>query len=436
MRDRPPLVLVPQYFGCTVFDRRNSHYLPFDQELTGVLLRLCEAPFNSIVGEEPNPQRREALERFFDHFYSLGFFTTALKFAGEVVNVTPPPDHLLGPLAVHLEIVAACNLACTHCFAGQLPRREQPLTMMELDTLFATLARMGSYRLGLTGGEPLLRYDLFEIVDRATEHGLCPCLTTNGLLITEQNAREFGRRNLVWLNVSLEGATAETNDRVRGTGTFDRVVANLRTLRRHTRFTLAFTVMSTNVNDVEACAELAAHVGAESAVFRPLYPVGVARHHPDLMPTFAEYTSAVDRLASMACDGEPELRSLDPFGPHTRTETQSVVHENYGCGAGNLVCSISVSGDVNPCSFLGPEFAASNLRRHPFDEIWHNSHRFREIRALPGNEQGTSTFDGGCRARSLVLAGSVNAPDPWIAGMSHNARHHPLAVLEISARRP
>jgi MoaA/NifB/PqqE/SkfB family radical SAM enzyme len=81
----------------------------------------------------------------------------------------------------------------------------------------------------------------------------------------------------VWLNVSLDGATAKTNDRVRGAGTFDRVVENLRLLGQHARFTLAFTVMSTNVHEIEACAELAARVGALTAVFRPLYPVGIAR---------------------------------------------------------------------------------------------------------------------------------------------------------------
>jgi radical SAM protein with 4Fe4S-binding SPASM domain len=304
--------------------------------------------------------------------------------------------------------------------------------MEELDSLFGTLATMGSFRLGLTGGEPLLRHDLFEIVDRAAKHGLCPCLTTNGLLITEEVAREFGRCDLVWLNVSLDGATAETNDRVRGAGTFERVVSNLRTLRKHAGFTLAFTVMSSNAHEVEACAQLAEQVGATTAVFRPLYPVGTARHHMELMPTFAEYSGALDRLADLAHDGQPDLRGIDPFGPHSRKERESVMHENYGCGAGNLVCSISVSGDVNPCSFLGPGFAAANLRRQPFDEIWNSSQKFREIRGLPGDGQGTSNFGGGCRARSLVLAGDVNAPDPWIAGSPIGSRH-PLQILELRA---
>jgi MoaA/NifB/PqqE/SkfB family radical SAM enzyme len=433
MSGRPPLVLVPQYFGSTVFDRRTSRYLPFDHDLTGILLRLCGISFDAVLDETPDPMRRQGLERFFTHFYSLGFFTPELMFAGEVLRATPPTDHLLGPLAVHLEVVAACNLTCTHCFAGELPRRERPLSLAELETLFTTLAGIGSFRLGLTGGEPLLRRDLFEIVDLAIDKGLCPCLTTNGLLITTEIAREFGRRNLVWLNVSLDGATESTNDRIRGAGTFKRVLQNLQVLSEHARFSLAFTLMSTNVREVEDCAKLAEKVGAHSAVFRPLYPVGVAREHPELLPTFAEYSGALDRLADFAREGNPDMAGIDSFGPYSRREAQSVIHKNYGCGAGNLVCSISVSGDVNPCSFLGSGFVAANLRARPFEEIWHNSQRFREIRGLPGDGSGTSTFGGGCRARSLVLAGSVNAPDPWISDQSLGG-HHPLTILELRPR--
>src|SRR5262249_10484167 len=161
-------------------------------------------------------------------------------------------------------IVAACNLTCTHCFAGALPRNQHPLSVAELDNLFADLARLGSFRLGMTGGEPLLRKDLFDILDAATGHGLHPCLTTNALLITEDIARQLGRREFVWLNVSLEGPSAETNDVVRGPGTFDAVLEGLAILGRHARFTLAFTIMRTNAHLVRQCAELAYRVGAHT----------------------------------------------------------------------------------------------------------------------------------------------------------------------------
>jgi mycofactocin biosynthetic radical S-adenosylmethionine protein MftC len=409
-RPHPGPVLVRQNFGCTVFDRTTSRYYPFDHEATGILLRLQGEPIDILLAEAGSDG--EALWEFFVRFHALGFFTIDGRFAGEVLDNEIPDDHLAGPLAVHLEVVAACNLHCCHCFAGVLPRKEDPLTHDELDRLFASMARMGSFRLGLTGGEPTMRRDLFEVIDLATSHGLHPCLTTNGLFLTEAMAREFGRRDLVWLNVSLDGATAATNDAIRGSGTFDRVLERLEVLGRHARFTLAFTIMRSNLDEIRACAELAERVGASTAVFRPLYPVGVARDHPELMPDFEGYRDAIDQLVEYGRAGEADLRNIDPFGPAAREASQSIIHNDHGCGAGNLVCSISLSGDVNPCSFLGPSHAAANLRDAPFEEIWHRSQGFRAIRSLRGGTP--DTFSGGCRARALVLNGSINAPDPWI----------------------
>ena len=223
----------------------------------------------------------------------------------------------------------------SHLYAllrGALPRREHPLTIEELDELFRILAGMGAFRLGLTGGEPLLRRDIFDVIDLAIDHGLHPCVTTNGLLMTKQIAREFGKRELVWLNVSLEGATAETNDPVRGGGTFARVMERLPLLAEHSRFTLAFTIMRTNLGEIEQCAELAHHVGALTAVFRPLYPVGTARQNLDLMPTFREYNAALNKLAGIRDHAQFEVCTLDPFSPQARADAQAVTHGNYGCG--------------------------------------------------------------------------------------------------------
>jgi mycofactocin biosynthetic radical S-adenosylmethionine protein MftC len=130
------------------------------------------------------------------------------------------------------------------------------------------------------------------------------------------------------------------------------------------------------------------------------------------------------------------VRAIDAFSPRLRKDTRAVVHDNWGCGAGNTVCSISVGGDVNPCSFLGPEFIADNVRHASFERIWHESERFRAIRGLPGDGTGTATFGGGCRARSLVMAGDVNAPDPWLVEHEQAPlqRRNPLTVLRTQRR--
>jgi radical SAM protein with 4Fe4S-binding SPASM domain len=425
---RKPLVLVPQHFGCLVFDRRTSRYLPFDGEATDLLLALHRRPAGQVLAGLPDNGERGAARRFIDCFYERGFFRTDGRLAADVLDVDVPPDHLVGPLATHVEVIAACNLTCSHCFAGELPRNHHPLTLPELDRLFADLAGLGSFRLGLTGGEPLMRKDLFDVLDAATGRGLHPCLTTNGLLVTEDIAREFGRRDLVWLNVSLEGPTAATNDAVRGAGTFDAVMASLRHLRRHARFTLAFTIMRTNAHLVRACAELAYEVGAHTAVFRPLYPVGTALHHLDLMPTFSQYTAALRELAEMDAPGA-DLCGLDPFSPESREPVRPDVHTSQTCGAGNHVCSVSVQGDVNPCSFLGPAFNAGNVRETPFPTIWRRGEQFRRMRRQTGE------FRGGCRARAQTFAGSADAADPWFEEFEGGSAPHPGANVEVVGRR-
>lgn len=438
-----PLVLVPQYFGSTVFDRSKSRYYPFDAETTDVLRRTQNEPIEATLAEIEDPSKREQLLNFFFHFYDMGFFTGDHYFRGKCLDVKPANNHLTGPLAVHLEVIAACNLTCTHCFAGELPRRGERLSLKEIERIFEDMAKMGSYRLGLTGGEPLLRKDIFDIIDMATDYGLHPCLTTNALLITEDIAREFGKRDLVWLNVSLEGANAMTNDPVRGQGTFNQVMEKLNILKNHARFTMAFTIMSTNADEVVACAELAHQVGASTAVFRPLYPVGTAgKFLSDLMPTFEQYNTALNLLAELEIESdEADMNTIDPFSPHSRQDTQAVTYDNHGCGAGNLVCSISVSGDVNPCGFLGSGFVADNVRQRPLSEIWHKSAKFNEIRAYAGGTD--ETFSGGCRARSLVFNGSANAPDPWLdeqqtlvnaPRQSNVTFYDPLDIVRVSTR--
>jgi [mycofactocin precursor peptide]-tyrosine decarboxylase / 3-amino-5-[(4-hydroxyphenyl)methyl]-4,4-dimethylpyrrolidin-2-one synthase len=383
-----PLVIIPQYFGSLVFDRRTSRYAPFDHAAT-VLLERC---LLESAWDRPEVDFIECFER-------AGYFHADGRLAGVKLDAEPPRDHLLGPLATHVEVIAACNLTCTHCFAGELPRKTT-LTTRELDRVFGELAALGSFRLGLTGGEPLLRKDLLDVIDAALAHGLHPCLTTNGLLLDEHVARELGKRELVWLNVSLEGAQAATNDRIRGDGVFDAVVGKLRALGRYMRFTLAFTITSASAGEIEACAQLARELGAHTAVFRPLYPVGMAKL--EMMPSFAEYTGALAKLTG-------DTNVIDPLGfsPRARIETQAITYRGPGCGAANLVASISASGDVNPCSFLGAGFDSGNVRDRPFAEIWNAGQAFLALRESSGE------FRGGCRARALAAHGSAFARDPW-----------------------
>src|SRR5262249_1341972 len=114
MTPRQPLVLIPQYFGCLIFERHTSRYLPFDLEAAKLLLALSRCPLDAVLTAIPDDDERAAVTRFIDCFYQRGFFDLDGRLAADVLDVAVPPDHLAGPLAVHLEIIAACNLTCSH----------------------------------------------------------------------------------------------------------------------------------------------------------------------------------------------------------------------------------------------------------------------------------------------------------------------------------
>lgn len=416
-----PLVFVPQHFGALLYDRRCGRYYPYDADAAAVLSALCAADVDTVAAAHPAP---EQVEDFCDSLAAMDFLTPDGRLAAVAVDAEPPADHLLGPLAVHLEVVGTCNLSCAHCFAAPLPRAPDRLTLAEMDDLFGQMAALGSQRLSLTGGEPFVRRDFIDIIDAATSHGLSPSITTNGLLLTEALARALGARPLLWLNVSLDGATAAVSDAVRGAGTFERVCEKVRMLRRHARFSMAFTLTAANIHQAADCARLARELGAESAVFRPLYPAGAALRRLDLMPSFEGYLSALRAVEGLAID-------IDGFGPAQRAARQARVYGNGGCGAGNLICSISAEGQVSPCSYLGPAMEAASIRARSLSDIWSASQTFQAIRALPSGSPGC--FSGGCRARSQALHGDLNAPDPWQEAADQMQARSPTLTTGVSA---
>ncbi len=214
------------------------------------------------------------------------------------------------------------------------------------------------------------------------------------------------------------------------------MLEKLKLLRKHAKFTLAFTLTSMNVSEAEQCAVLARTVGASAAVFRPLYPVGVAANYPELMPKYAEYVQALEQIGSLEI-GE-DLHAIDSFSPQVREDSRAKVVTNNGCGAANLIASVSVQGDVNPCSFLGSGFDAGNLRKHSFREIWNASEGFTKMRNWSKQSNcsalGDDEFSGGCRARAQFYSGDANGADPWhrewLAG---RVKLHPLSNWEMQS---
>ena len=411
-------VLIPQHFGSLLYVRSKHEYVPYDH-LTTAILKFCTTSSLRQLPERLLQNVTAAqLKAFGKVGQKMGFLDRKQRFVGKTIDRVPPKDFLMGPLTIHLSITRECDLACRHCFAAleMADAHEQPLNFAELDTLFADAASLGCMRVALTGGEPLNRPDIFKIMDMVSDHGLDVCITSNGTRIDQKITEELNRRPFGWINISLEGATAATNDAIRGKGSFELVVGKLKKHFRHRlTFGLSITLNKLNMHEVELFPQLARKVGAEVVLLRNMYPIGRGASNQSLALTFAEYRKAVEEISKLHKKTFMVPTSCEPVDSDIEAAT---IYDNFGCAAGNSVATVYPDGKVSPCSLIGDGIELGCLREKSFADIWQNGRGFTKIRALSTPDACLSCHDyqtcsGGCRARAWAVHGDISSADPW-----------------------
>lgn len=400
----PRFVLRREYFGALVYDRETCQYVPYDEEAARFLLSRAAVP--DFAGEG---------ESFAASLAAEGLLDARGALAARVVADRSAPDRLSAPLTVYLGATQGCNLACGHCSSGSGPGPLGALDAALMRKLFRELHELGCMQVHVSGGEPLLHPDLLPALDPAFALGLNVLLTTNGTLVTDALAEELARRPFRCLSVSLDGPDAASNDSVRGAGAFDEALRGLKRLARLRPVGVTATLTPALAGRLAELAKLCEEAGAASLSLRPALPSGRALERTEHLPArseFLEATRELDRLqetARIPLFHPPEV-------PHQ--QTSAFVLERFGCVAGNLVCSVTPAGQVNPCALLGPQFDAGSIRHQTLHELWANGRPFTRLRLLEGNEDCWTCrhYDhcgGGCRARALHATGDLEAKDPW-----------------------
>ncbi|MCO5171908.1 MAG: radical SAM protein [Planctomycetes bacterium] len=395
-------VLRREHFGALVYDRETCQYVPYDADAAALLLR---APLEA----------RDEAERAFLGALEAEGLVDGGRLAARVVEDRSAPGRLSAPLTVYLGATQGCNLACTHCSSDSGPGPLGALDAALMRRLFRELVDLGCMQVHVSGGEPLLHPALLEALDDAFALGLNVLLTTNGTLVDDALADALAARPFRCLSVSLDGPDTASHDLVRGPGAFGRALAGLTRLaaRRPVGVTATYTpALRGRLGDLVRRCEAA---GAASLTLRPALPAGRALGRPDLLPSQADFQAATREL-----DRLQEAASIPLFHPPDvpHEATSALLLERFGCVAGNLVCSVTPTGEVNPCALLGPTFDAGSLRDHTLHDLWAGGAPFRRLRALDGNQQCSSCrhYDhcgGGCRARALAATGDLEAPDAW-----------------------
>ncbi len=313
---------------------------------------------------------------------------------------------LAAPICLTWELTYACNLACVHCLSSSGRRDPRELSAAECRAVIDELARMQVFYVNIGGGEPTVRPDFMEILDYAVGHGVGVKFSTNGVKITPGVARRLAAADYVDVQISLDGATAEVNDAVRGTGSHATAMRAIRNLAAagFTGFKISVVVTRHNAGQLDAFKGLADRYGAQLRLTR-LRPSGRG--------------AAVWRDLHLTARQQQELyRWLLARGEQVLTGDSFFHLAGYGdplpglgmCGAGRVVCLIDPLPDRpggrrvcvpvhDPPGFPGRKRARRG-RIHPGVAGFAAVHRaawpagggrvplVRDVRRLPGRVHG------------------------------------------------
>ncbi|WIX77147.1 mycofactocin radical SAM maturase [Amycolatopsis carbonis] len=320
------------------------------------------------------------------------------------------------PICLTWELTYACNLSCVHCLSSSGRRDPRELTTAECKALIDEFERMQVFYVNIGGGEPTVRPDFWELVDYATEHHVGVKFSTNGIKITDEVAAKLAASDYVDVQISLDGATEEVNDAVRGPGSYRTAVRAMERLRDagFADFKVSVVVTRQNAGQLDAFKAIADRYGAQLRLTR-LRPSGRgADVWDELHPTAAQQRELYDWLVA---NGDNVLTGDSFF--HLAGYGDGGLPGLNLCGAGRVVCLVDPVGDVYACPFaIHDTFLAGNIRSDGgFAPVWRDSELFTELRSpqTGGACTSCSAYDscrGGCMAAKFFTGLPLDGPDP------------------------
>ncbi|HLA82707.1 MAG TPA: radical SAM protein, partial [Thermoleophilia bacterium] len=217
---------------------------------------------------------------------------------------------LRAPVNVTWEVTEACNLRCSHCLSAGLQSGRGELDLEQCRALIDELARMEVFQVNFGGGEPFLRTDFLDILAHCHSRGITTCVSTNGTVLTDGLIDELLGMPPVYLQVSLDGGCAETNDAIRGRGTFARILGGIELLaaRGYANLSLNMVVTRLNVSEIPDFDRLARHYGAKTRLSR-FRPSGAGCER------WEDYRLAQNQLLALSAflGDHPEILTGDSF---------------------------------------------------------------------------------------------------------------------------
>lgn len=322
--------------------------------------------------------------------------------------------YLKAPNSIVWDVTSRCNLKCKHCYVeAESQKTEEPSTE-EAKAIIDQLKKAKVFTLSFSGGEPLLRDDLFELLEYATK-SIVVDVASNGLLIDEDIANRLKSTGIAYMQLSFDGLE-DAHDYLRGRkGAFNKLMETIKILKKvGLRFGVTSVIYRKNVHEIKEMIELAEKLGAFTIRFYRLIYTGRGKELTSLDLTSSEYKKALQDVYSHK--GKISAVADEAFGflLHGRENP----HQWVGCQAGRTIAGIKANGQVVPCPmFSDPVFYCGKVPDEDFTDIWVNSPVLSQFRTLDNIHGKCHTCKylyqcgGGCRAAVYAKTGDLYASD-------------------------
>lgn len=323
------------------------------------------------------------------------------------------------------ELTRNCNLACSHCRASsKYGIHPDELTTRECFKLIDEIVSFSRPIIILTGGEPLLRKDIFEIAEYGKNKGLTMVMAPNGTLLNEENVKRILSCGIKRISVSLDGPDAASHDNLRQVpGAFRLACEGINKARQAgLEFQINSTITKRNIQLLPEIVNLVKDLGAKAHHIFLLVPTGRGKEMINEELSAAEYEKTLRLLAQEKKNSSLEIKIT--CAPHFN---RIMIQEHFaaasvligrGCMAGVSFCFISHLGVAQPCGYL--EIDCGNARKDGFRELWLESKVFNDLRdwSKYAGKCGRCEFKavcGGCRARAYAVSKNYLGEEPYCA---------------------
>lgn len=402
-------------------------------------LKLCDGEhslsdiINNILGKYTGPRHKIIADII--NFIKIGLDNGFISFDKNLKNFHQPlvdesslsseylDEYLYSPITVYFEVTYACNLRCIHCYASAGKPLENELSFNEISKLIDELVAMKVFYVALGGGEPLLREDIVKIVNSMVSKGIHVSLATNGTLFDWDIAEELWDRGLRDVQFSLDGATADVHDKIRGVkGSFEKVIRAIKIAKTiGYNVTIKPVVQRRNWQHIPKIMELVAELGVDGYNVSRTIPYGRARENfKDIFLPYENYSNivkAMEQLYSSKISGSLRI-NYEPIIDIGRERSIAPKDVKVGCPAGFTSVHICPDGTVKPCSYFPDKFNCGNIRESSLQEVWLYSPILQILRSLRLSDLKEPCrscklpCSGRCRGAATALFEDIYAPDP------------------------